>query len=362
MRRSKGFILAEILISMMLQAGFVIVLCGAFYLLVSFESDVQMKLVARQRGQRVIQYIDQRIRTAGLGFSELKSVSEVQKTLKPFVESSDRPLYNNVKKNLSNIAGLRLPVAISNTQKDSPTETQFRTEANPYNIVNSIVQRGDTLTLLYPKREMDTDVNLVIINKSEINSDDEYIPTYEFISDKYTKNKFSKEADSDKRKKSIENYAVMAGAGEPLYVSEWPSSKTIKLETLAHTPTSAEPIIISGDELLYLKGERIFVSGGNSDRNFVFQELTDDWSTPYYYQDGILEIYFELNTKTNILDLYVLSSGGLDGKIHERPSAWPTNALRPGKWESSSYRYHVVYVSRASWKLDNVPNGFNWNS
>ena len=62
----RGYILAEVLISMLLRASFIAVLCGAFYLVASFESDIHLKLVARERGQRIINYLDARIRNAGL--------------------------------------------------------------------------------------------------------------------------------------------------------------------------------------------------------------------------------------------------------------------------------------------------------
>ena len=479
MRRSKGFILAEILISMMLQAGFVIVLCGAFYLLVSFESDVQMKLVARQRGQRVIQYIDQRIRTAGLGFQECsyyqkeqritpRGARGVREALTPLIEEGNKPLYN------SKNSDLKLPVALSYSANDEHTNntlkdaTAFATSDDTANKI----QYGNILTLLYAERDINPNVNLVISvettptstpNRTRIDTDNplgltddwrddlakDFIGKLDinFIKQSLDRQKanrtikniqnryqninrnerqysistslllvlineyFSELVEKDKNKQDIlwekirlirekisddvnndklldidldykyrfiskkddefdnsnfykagnpeqyiESYAVMAGTGIPFIVLKNTADPT---KVILKFADGLEPgfDIHTGDELLYLKCQRMFVSGKFPDRNFVFQELTNDWSTAYPYQDGILEIFFTLNRNTNVLDLYVLSSGGKDVKIYDRPSAWPKKA----RWKDE-YKYHVMYVSHASWKLENIPEGFNWNS
>ncbi|MBR0076059.1 MAG: hypothetical protein IJP96_09925, partial [Synergistaceae bacterium] len=170
MRHSKGFILAEILISMMLQAGFVIVLCGAFYLLVSFESDVQMKLVARARGQRVIQYIDQRIRNAGIGLQGgsykngkiyYNNSRCVRVTLDPFTreQTPKGKLFQNSGSSPSKY--LRLPVALTykgNDFKASDTSGSLG-DTTLYGDATFV---GNVLTLFYAQRETDT-ANFVIV-------------------------------------------------------------------------------------------------------------------------------------------------------------------------------------------------------
>lgn len=480
MRRSKGFILAEILISMMLQAGFVIVLCGAFYLLVSFESDVQMKLVARQRGQRVIQYIDQRIRNAGVGFRDCtyyvkekrylpRGSKGVREALAPLT-ANDGPLYSS-KNN-----GLKLPVALSNLNKDNPKDSfadasSFATSDDTSN--NIKIQYGNILTLLYAERNTDSNVNLVIsveatpsvtqnnitridadnplgltsawnneLAKNFINTCDSTIfrggRTSKNVSDTYNKNigngfsistslfcaisnrwfseltnkeesgniwneiknirekisddlsediylkdiyfnytyKFisgkNEELDNSQfyqfernptipRKQYINAWGVMAGTGVPFIVYKTSNPKEVELKFADDVEPGFD--IHTGDEILYLKCQRMFVNGTLPDRNFDFQELTNEWSDAYHYQDGILEIFFALDRNKHILDLYVLSSGGTDGKIHERPKKWPSRA----RW-NNNYQYHVTHVSHASWKLENIyydeesDKRFNWNS
>ncbi|MBQ6737175.1 MAG: hypothetical protein IJP41_01810, partial [Synergistaceae bacterium] len=59
------------------------------------------------------------------------------------------------------------------------------------------------------------------------------------------------------------------------------------------------------------------------------------------------------------------------GKIHDVPASWPEKGkeIQFGsggkKWNNvltDYFKYHVMYVSHASWKLENIPEGFNWNS
>ncbi len=371
MRRSKGFILAEILTVMLLQAGFILVLCGTFYLLVSFGSGTQQILTARERGQRVISYVDSRIKNAGLGMWRLTSSKQYRDVFDLFInEAGYKPL------KIKGTEQLRLPVAITYQYKDVLTDSDLKVASPDETYENSdkhTIQYGNILTLLYAQRDLDR--NFMIVNKSVIETEtDPYKPKYELISpDEYKDDgsQFSKEDKVNKRKQEINSYAVMVGAGEPLFIENVPTktNKKIELKFLdTITPTSANPIIISGDELLYLKCERLFagkLDDEDTEKNFRFQKLTTnkydyaDWSERRPHERNILEIYMELDTETNILTLWVLASGGKDGRIHERPpySRWPEKA----RWNNNEYKYHVIYISKASWKLNNIPNGFVWN-
>ena len=81
MKRSKAFILVEILSGMVLQAGFIIVLCTSFYLMLSFYTRTQQTLSARQKAEKVIAYVDARIKNAGLGLHECKNSNEIRDAL-----------------------------------------------------------------------------------------------------------------------------------------------------------------------------------------------------------------------------------------------------------------------------------------
>ena len=67
MKRLRAFILSEILMTMILQAGFILTLFGAFYLMMEFYTKTQAVLTARDHAERVIQFMDDKIRAAGLG-------------------------------------------------------------------------------------------------------------------------------------------------------------------------------------------------------------------------------------------------------------------------------------------------------
>ena len=126
--------------------------------------------------------------------------------------------------------------------------------------------------------------------------------------------------------------------------------------------------------MLYLKSVRVYAAEpsdydknhGQQERNLKVQKLDGEaWSNSEPYQQGILEIYAELDAREdekgrpkNILSVWVLSSGGKDNMTHERPaySDWPETA----RWEDD-YKYYVTYVSKGTWKLNNLPEDFTWN-
>ena len=177
-------------------------------------------------------------------------------------------------------------------------------------------------------------------------------------------------------KADIRSYALLRGTGSPVLIKD---KETV--ESLNCDP------VLSGDELLSLQCIRVYASkvdatlggtAGTGNRGFFRQSLnTKKWndketkngvswnSKPYVYEDGILEIYAELDTnkineddptseRKNILTLYVLSVGGKDNMSHEKPADWP------GRW-SNDYKYYVTYVSKGTWKLRNVNSKFNWD-
>ena len=123
-KNSKGFMLVEVLTGMILQAGLVLMLCGAFYVLLEFGNNTQKILTARERGRRVIEYIDSRVRHAGLGLRKCRSSEEIRNALQRIT-----PLRN-----------LKLPVAITDHELNRYSENK--------------ITRGNFLTLLYAQREV----------------------------------------------------------------------------------------------------------------------------------------------------------------------------------------------------------------
>ena len=105
-------------------------------------------------------------------------------------------------------------------------------------------------------------------------------------------------------------------------------------------------------------------SAKSEDRSFSFAfPMNDKWGQAYHHVAGILEIYMELDSEDKRLDFYVLSTGGYDSATSKaRPVTWPSRAYpTETEWESSGYGKYVLYVSRASWKLNNIPKDFKFS-
>ncbi|MBQ3450260.1 MAG: hypothetical protein IJG34_10240 [Synergistaceae bacterium] len=362
MKRSKAFILVEILTGMVLQTGFILVLCTSFYLMLSFYSRTQQVLNARQKGGKVIAYVDSRIRNVGLGLGKCSSSSEVRDSLCKVI-------------NLSGMKPqLKFPAAI--TRGDGSNVGENKTSAG-INEDNKI--KGNILTLLYTQKPLDfnftirttesTDAIVSGCNYPMLLSSDtsnNACVNAGFISGanhKYGDNnsEFNKNDDHSSRRAYLNSYTVMAGTGRPLYIGPVSNNGEFKLYLFTETqPASPKYIekVYPGDELLYLKCERMFVK----DNNFMFWKFSgkgwnDDSNKAYPNEADILEVYFELDTVNNILDMYVLASGGVnDAGNTTRPEIWPASAT----WNTNFANY-IVYVSRASWKLKNLRSNFNWN-
>lgn len=350
MKRSKAFILVEILTGMALQAGFIVVLCTSFYLMLSFYSRTQQYLNARQKGEKVIAYVDARIRNVGLGLHKCSSSYEVR-----------NGFTYNLRNKICEYQNLTLPVAVTsgNWNRKDPSSGKFT---------------GNRLTLLYPQRPIDKDFiiktedppeaegeinvpnHIPIVVSSDASSRVGFV-TGSRGTDDYSDSDFSRESrTSPTRKDYLSSYTVLAGAGRPIYITDVPDSNGYISPKLQNGSSSISATIYPGDELLYLKCERMYVEG----ENFKFQRFgkednEGDWAGAYLNEAGILDIYFELDTNNNILDMYVLASGGYnDSGDTQKPAIWK------GTW-TSDYANYIVYVSRASWKLSNISSSFTWN-
>ena len=385
MKSSKGLTLIEILIALTIHAIFILMLGGTFYALLSFGNKSQQVLVAREHGRRVIDYVDSRIRNAGLGMWKLESYDAVINALEPLTKSG-KPLNNSTK-------NLRLPVAVTYDYQDgfsdstlAKADTKTKKDITKKNEDERFII-GNILTLLYAerdtdKREDEDRVNLIIVSKDIQSVDITDFATdggiFKFLS--FGKNHYENSDfvyNTKNTKNDIRNWAVLTGSGVPFYTNSYqfaPSSYGIILWTYANEDTK----VYAGDELLYLKCERIFAEdprdkdkeNGETVRNLKVQKLKDTaWGDVTPFESGILEIYMELHKDTNILDFYVLSTGGKDNTMtHDRPKDWPYTA-RPVEskegdteaWNKSKYCNDIVYVSRASWKLNNLCEGFVWD-
>ena len=364
MRRSKAFILSEILMTILLQAGLILVLCMSFYLFLDFYTRTQQILTARNHAERVIQFMDDKIRNAGLGLWKCENPEEIRDNF-----GSIQMLYEQDKP----VRAYCLPISITlndgnmnGTLRDVPLKSSPQTE-------------GDVLTLLYAQRNLSSNSsdgkNKEIImttssaatftpNTYDKTKQTTTIKPIDFTEDNMklirTESLFSFSGSNT----NIKGYAVMEALGFPLYFNGLSGSDITVLISSATSDISSKTITIpAASELMYLKCMQMLVhdpKDGNG-RQFAFRELKSSgaaWDNTYNQEIGILDIYMKLDTTTNIFTLYVLASGGEDESVNNpRPEAWPDNA----NWDEDEYPHHVVYVARKSWKLNNIPEGFKWN-
>ena len=367
----RGFILTEILTGMVLQVGFAIVLCSAFYMILNFSTNAQQGFAANDKGQMVISYFDGRIRNAGLGLWGCPSSEDIRVAL------NNIPALNN--KDTSNKKNLCLPVAIVNNTGDI---TQNGTVSYDK---NTGVYSGNVLTLLYAHRDTNeynsSPVRLILItNKSQDavtlqENNTEGSNEFILIDDKAKVNNSStylgiasytnSQLSANPNKKNIKNYTVIESAGVPIYTSSTKDNnhKTNKsggniIVLQAFTGTN-QPKIYPMSEMLDLECQRLYTVKDSNGYNFVFHELGNDgtWKNGkfYYHTKDILDLYMTLDTKSAIpiFELKVLVSEGINELgTTAKPKDWP------GRW-TADFNTHKVHVSKAAWKLYNLAPFFH---
>lgn len=372
MKRSRAFILAEILMTIMLQAGFILTLCTSFYLLLSFYSKTQQVLVARNHAERVISFMDDKIRHAGLGLWKCKTPEKIGTRL-------------------GNISMLSW---ISNGNKGYklPISLKWHRDGVPYNVedipLKSVDQNsGDVLTVLYAQRDLSTGKDYEIISafSAPVSLEPEpynatrlttkkNVPLLDSSSASLLKNNPTFSIGGGEG--NIKSYAVMEGVGVPMYLQSLPTSgankEKLTVKVFKDSTENLDIILPPGGELLGLECMQMFVDhritgeGGQ----LVYRTLKSDgtgWDKNYNQEKGILDLYMKLDTKNKTFTLWVLATGGYDADAKltlHRPDAWPKEANPQGssddeaqeEWLNSDYCHHIVYVSRKSWKLNNIPS------
>lgn len=351
--------------TIMLQASFILVLCASFYQLISFYTRTQQVLTARNHAERVISFIDDKIRNAGLGLWKCKSSEAIRGKLgnigmlsRPGTGAAD--------------SGYKWPVALK--WNDGELKDGY---------MNDIPQRsisqnsGDVLTVLYAKRNPTTgNQEAITAFKEAATLIDSNCYTLQLL-DKDTSDNPAKVQslfDTPSSNSNIKNYAVMESFGVPMYVDVNVSTGGVDVRVYGLEPSETITVPAAGD-LMTLNCMQMFVHDKNDGqgRQFAFRELTNggNWENKKYNQEkGILDIYMEVDRMHNIFTLWVLATGGYDASLNNpRPDTWPKEANPRGNtdqaaktaWLANDYCHHIVYVSRASWKLNNIPQGFTWD-
>lgn len=356
MKKLRAFILAEQLMTIMLQAGFILVLCGTFYLLTSFYSNINQALTARNHAERVISFVDTKIRHAGLGLWQCKNSAGIRSHINtiPMLYGDSQYAYS-------------LPVSI--TDNDGSMNEDFIPEET------ADQNEGNVLTLLYTEREENNDFIMVFkknIDFSPASNKKSGSATMTFLGDDDSKSAFINNKTgvsffrvSNKKNNNINRWGVAEAIGLPFFVDaiNYPN---IKVWFYSDSSLPDTIMIPNGGEIMYLRCMQMFVRSDGDERQFVFRELAEDgkkWREAIIQEDNILDIYAKL--ESNVLTLYVLASGGRNtGANTPRPDTWPKEAEPKGStdeaakaaWLASDYCNHIVYVSRSSWRLHNVPN------
>lgn len=347
--------------TIMLQASFILVLCASFYQLVSFYTRTQQVLTARNHAERVISFIDDKIRNAGLGLWRCKSSAAIRDKFKVKMLQTIKSGNN----------GYQLPVALKwykdingNADKDVPLRSLSQ---------NS----GDVLTVLYAKRNLSTrDEEIITAFKEAKTLDNKGKATLQLLDTDgdNPSNVKSLFYDSTSNNYDIKTYAVMESLGVPMYIEGVKTGGTIGNVFVEVLGTYSETITVpAAGDLMNLNCMQMFVHTHEGERHFAFRELKPGgsaWDNKYNQEKGILDIYMEADRDKNIFTLWVLATGGYDASLNNpRPDSWPKEANPAGNddeaaktaWLESDYCHHIVYVSRASWKLNNIPQGFTWD-
>ena len=365
--------------TIMLQAGFILVLCASFYQVISFYTRTQQVLTARNHAERVISFMDDKIRNAGLGLWRCKSSSDIRGKFNNINMLSTRS--NNPNQ------GYNLPVALQkgfrhkNNQEKEVSPSDAKT-VDYIPLLSSAQDRGDVVTLLYAQRDLSSGYDYEVITAfkeaKQLTPEKDGAGFYNYSILKNNFELLDKESFGKitriSNKVDIKSYAVIEGLGIPLYFQKDAKTKNITVYVYGMTKAESRDITIpAAGELLALNCMQMFVHKHEGERQFAYRELNDkgtEWKTNYNQEKGILDIYMEVDRDKNIFTLWVLATGGYDASMNNpRPDTWPEKAEpTAGNWgkkvndirDYTDYPHHIVYVSRATWKLNNIPPNFGW--
>ena len=374
MKRSRAFILSEQLMTIMLQASFILVLCASFYQLISFYTRTQQVLTARNHAERVISFMDDKIRNAGLGLWRCKSSAAIRGKL-----TNIDMLHTQLQGGATPTKGYKWPVALK-----WYGDGIYDDAANDVPLLSISQNSGDVLTVLYAKRNPTTGNQEAITAFEEAKTLANNTTTTLRLLDRGTSGNPAKVQslfDTPSSNNNIKNYAVMESLGVPMWIECVYIDSKIKdkgnVDVRVYGLGSSETITVpAAGDLMTINCMQMFVhgtTGTGEGRQFAFRELTDGgkgWDKTYNQEKGILDIYMEVDRMHNIFTLWVLATGGYDASMsNPRPDSWPKEANPAGnndddakeEWLKTDYCHHIVYVSRASWKLNNIPQGFTWD-
>ena len=151
--------------TIMLQAGFLLVLVTAFYLLLNFYTKTQQVLTARNHAERVIQFVDDKIRHAGLGLWGCTSSRAIRSSMYPIEILSERKGKRELP-SYSGTRGYKLPVSLS-WLSDGLDFAPLVGEPTGGTSSSSSVFDGNVLVLLYTEKEENEDFIMAYTKKTD---------------------------------------------------------------------------------------------------------------------------------------------------------------------------------------------------
>lgn len=320
MKKFKAFTLIEILIALLLSGALSLTLANALrYISLSSQKAARI-LLARERGERVIAFIEQRILHCAFGLSACKSKTLFQQALG-----------KGTGKYLSVIAqGSQWPIII---YKDGLSFV-------PVSETNG-VYKGAAFAVIYAQ---DAGLDLKISNPNiktlSPGKSVDYIRLRGDVN--------SSGLQSSTQYRDIRSWCVFPAVGVPLHIDYIIDGRTFWLRIAASWPYDIN--LTPAGSLYKIMADRFFA---NADI-FKFQRLQNYWeelaSSGFPREQGILALYCEWRPANKIFDLYILSSGGAAVfNKNSRPKAWPLDA----DWQEN-FAEHELCVSKASWKIENL--------
>ncbi len=335
LRARKGFIFTEILTGLILQAGLILSMMFCARYLILFYVKMSRILLARERAQNVILYLEPRIKNAGLGLWKCQTDA-----------NTFHNVFTDTQMGLKALEEFKYPLNVTNN---------FYSGEPPKDL-NGIIT-GKCLSVLYsPPHE---GLNVVLeSSKSEILqvSPDHRAKNY-LIRGNYDKDTFDSRVYhySATSHRDIRSWIVIPSAGIPFFA--WRNGSYLEIKMSSRTNLKAELPAVT--DFLLMRAERFYTytiedskTGQKSYELRADELITTKWNVSSL-EKGIIKMHLELHKKSNTLDLYLLSEGGeyvsLSGGENSKPKAWPDNA----DWDDEFLK-HELHVQKASFKIENV--------
>ena len=311
----RGFTLIELLAGLlMLSALGLTLLAGERWLLLAV-TRAERIFTARSRGHRVISFVEPRVLHAGLGLSSCRGAGALRQAF-----GDDAPM-------VANWSGSSPFIRV---YKDTPIPMTPAEEENG-------VLRGTAFCALYARP---SGLVLGTADGEALSLSPGGTARLDILVGDWASSGFY-----TGRSRNLRSWGTLPLSGMPFYLV----SRTGRKVSLSFAGSMSLPVELSPvDELLSLQCERFCVRSGV----FCFQGMETGWYPPDFYprEEGVLALWVEWEPSSRAFSLWVLASGGpaVFGWTG-RPAEWPEDA----PWQEG-FGQHELYVSRASWRLENL--------